>query len=141
MLLLLSTSFIIVPDLQVLRIDHNELTSLPDEIGSLSNLEQLSVSSNILKALPDTICNLSKLQLLDIRKNSLRSLPMTIYQNRCLQSLRLDEDCEWIRPPRAVVIEGTQAILSYFAQGKKNRYRDIGQRSLSFFKYKCSALL
>lgn len=126
--------------LQILRIDHNELVSLPAEIGCLSNLEQLTASSNKLKSLPDSICNLSKLKLLDIRNNNLLSLPLTIYQNRSLESLLLDEEREWSNPPKVVVAKGTQAILSYFRQGEvliKIRKKKK-QQNFMIISYNCS---
>lgn len=102
----------------MLKLDNNEISELPVEIGNITNLEQLTLSSNKLKTLPKTISNLKKLQLLDIRKNSnLRTLP-SLHQNKCLKTLLLDEKTEWQYPPSDVIRSGCDAILSYFRKGK-----------------------
>lgn len=96
---------------------------MPVEIGSLTNLEKLSLATNMLKILPDSLCKLSKLQYLDVRYNSnLYSLPTTLHRNKCLKFLLLNEDYNWISPPKIVVQNGINAILMYFAQGKCVNY-------------------
>ena len=43
----------------------NQLTSLPESIGELSNLEYLDLSSNQLTSLPESICNLNVYTYID----------------------------------------------------------------------------
>jgi Leucine-rich repeat (LRR) protein len=38
--------------LSILRVDHNKLFSLPEQIGQLVELEDLTLSDNVLKELP-----------------------------------------------------------------------------------------
>lgn len=105
--------------LQVLRLDNNELTSLPTEIGKLINLEQLTISSNKLKSLPDNLGDLKSLQHLDLRSNNqLCILPATIYKNKRLASLLLDDNRDWIEPPTSIVKHSIPAIFAYFAQSE-----------------------
>ncbi|XP_065200752.1 E3 ubiquitin-protein ligase LRSAM1-like isoform X2 [Planococcus citri] len=107
-------------NLKILKLDQNELNSLPSEIGALSNLEQLSLSSNKLKILPDSISNLKKLQLLDVRKNpNLKTLP-PMDGNKCLTKLLLDIENNWKYPPKTVIENGVDAILSFFRKDVEN---------------------
>jgi internalin A len=77
-------------NLQVLRLDGNQLARLPSEIGTLSNLRALQVSRNQLAELPREIAMLSKLQGLWLDGNQLTSLPREIGMMRSLRVLRLD---------------------------------------------------
>ncbi|GMT19236.1 hypothetical protein PFISCL1PPCAC_10533, partial [Pristionchus fissidentatus] len=49
----------------------NKLTSLPEEIGLLTQLKLIDVSSNELTSLPQSMKNLENLQSLDIAKNKI----------------------------------------------------------------------
>ena len=51
------------------------MTSLPPEIGQLTNLQQLNLSYNRLTRLPPEIGQLTNLQELDLSNNPLTSLP------------------------------------------------------------------
>lgn len=55
-----------------------QLSSLPSEIGLLTNLESLQLPINNLKSLPSSICSLTNLKMLDISWNKLESLPEEI---------------------------------------------------------------
>lgn len=74
----------------------NRLTTLPKEIGNLSNLKKLNLTSNQLASLPDTIGKLSKLEFIDLGKaeftlqyNQLHSLPASITNLTNLKALGL----------------------------------------------------
>ena len=74
----------------------NRLTTLPKEIGNLSNLKKLNLTSNQLVSLPDTIGKLSKLEFIDLGKaeftlqyNQLHSLPASITNLTNLKALGL----------------------------------------------------
>lgn len=54
-----------------LILDHNELSTLPDEVGSLSKLKFLDLSHNKIKELPPSFYNLASLHTLILGHNSL----------------------------------------------------------------------
>src|SRR5262249_21625930 len=56
----------------------NEIACVPDEIASLTNLEQLNLGANRLTVLPDSLGDLKNLTLLDIRDNQIATLPTTL---------------------------------------------------------------
>ena len=74
--------------LRVLELDCL-LTSLPNNIGELSNLIKLDLQFNNLASLPESIGNLSNLQTLNLFNNSLTSLPNSIGNLTKLQTLVL----------------------------------------------------
>ena len=70
-----------------LNIDGDNLTSLPAEIGLLTNLQELYCNSNELTSLPAEIENLTNLQTLDCNFNQLTFLPAEIGLLANLQKL------------------------------------------------------
>lgn len=66
----------------------NQLTSLPAEIGHLTNLRQLSLADNQLTSLPASLGQLRQLTHLNLRNNQLTQLPaelITLHQLEMLQ--------------------------------------------------------
>ena len=61
-----------------LNISNNEINQLPSEIGKLVNLKVLNASFNKLTGLPNEIGNLLSLEELDLAFNKLKKLPETI---------------------------------------------------------------
>jgi len=55
----------------------NKLTSLPTEIGHLTNLETLGLSENSIQSLPDSLGSLTKLRVLDLRHNKLNEVKVS----------------------------------------------------------------
>ncbi|MFN6502109.1 MAG: COR domain-containing protein [Nostoc sp. DedQUE01] len=76
-------------NLQFLNLSFNQLSSLPAEIGKLTNLKSLDFSSNQLSSLPAEIGQLTNLQSLNLSFNQLSSLPAEIGQLTNLKSLHL----------------------------------------------------
>ncbi|CAO3652285.1 unnamed protein product [Cunninghamella blakesleeana] len=70
-----------------LTLDSNILTSLPDCIGLLKNLQELSIQDNKLNSLPEDISKLSELKVLLVQKNNLQCLPRKIWLCSSLQTL------------------------------------------------------
>ncbi len=63
------------------------LTSIPKEIGQLTNLTSLDLSNNLLRVLPSEIGQLTNLRELDLRHNEFTTLPIEIVQLKQLQKL------------------------------------------------------
>ncbi len=75
--------------LDLLIIYNNQLTELPESIGNLSQLRELNVAYNELTELPDSIGNLTQLQLLRMYNNQLTELPDSIGNLTQLQHLEI----------------------------------------------------
>jgi len=63
-----------------LSLDNRKLSTLPDCIGNLKNLEYLYLGYNQLTELPESIGELTKLNYLYLFENQLTSLPESIGQ-------------------------------------------------------------
>jgi Leucine-rich repeat (LRR) protein len=59
--------------LEKLKLNHNDLGSLPDNLGKLVQLHQLELQNNKLSTLPSTFCLLEKLRYLNLSNNQLMS--------------------------------------------------------------------
>lgn len=82
--------------LTVLRLDHNDIDVLPDEIGLLKGLRELTLSHNKLRLLPHSVGLIKDLTELDISWNRLECLPPTIWglKKLSLLNISVNEICE-----------------------------------------------
>ena len=79
-----------------LAMQHPKLTTLPPEIGKLTNLECLDVSFNRVSTLPEEMKMLKNLKTLNLAGNRyLAKLPEIIKQIPNLQTLNLSNIPEW----------------------------------------------
>jgi internalin A len=76
-------------DLISLEISYNQLTSLPVEIGKLTKLRKLYANANKITSLPMQIGELIRLDVLDLDANNLVNLPAEIGKLRNLSILHL----------------------------------------------------
>ncbi|KAL2917408.1 hypothetical protein HK105_203073 [Polyrhizophydium stewartii] len=75
-----------------LELGENHLTALPESIGNLKKLWRLALHNNRLTSLPDSICALESLRRLDLSKNLLSSLPENIGNMQMLLALVLERN-------------------------------------------------
>ena len=85
--------------MRTLKLDANQLTALPPEIGQLSQLKRLYLFNNLLTALPAEIGQLSQLQLLYLNANQLTALPAEVGQLGHLHLLNIDSNRLTALPP------------------------------------------
>ncbi len=79
-----------------LGLSDKRLTTLPSEIGNLTNLTELWLSDNQLTALPPKIGNVTKLITLDLSENQLTSIPVELCSLNQLKYLNFSSNkiCE-----------------------------------------------
>jgi hypothetical protein len=70
----------------------NQLTTLPESIGNLSNLKSLWLSYNQLQTLPESIGDLSNLKSLWLSSNQLQTLPESMGDLSSLEVLLLSDN-------------------------------------------------
>lgn len=75
--------------LEILELNHNDLTIIPEEIGVLLSLKELALFYNSLTSVPDSIGNLENLEILDLSYNRLSSLPESICNLKSLKKINL----------------------------------------------------
>ena len=132
-------------DVWELNINYRYLSSLPDEICSLTNLRKLNCSQNVIKHLPNNIGNLVKLYRLDVSHNELEDLPESMSKlinlnylsckcNPNLSSLYeflpgtrisvlLCDNCNLTFLPNSI---GNLTLLSHLNCNKQNLYEILG---------------
>ncbi|XP_054257975.1 E3 ubiquitin-protein ligase LRSAM1-like [Macrosteles quadrilineatus] len=134
-----------------LDLHKNRLTSLPQDIIHLTNLQVLNVSYNDLKKLPKAIGCLQNLQLLDCSHNKLESVPSSLVELRNLTTLDLRDNPHLtslpptLHPPHLLVdpsvstqhcdTEGSSNIEGYDAELSKTeeegkRFQEERQKDL-----------
>ena len=74
----------------VLNLNGNQLTTLPEAIGQLTNLTTLNLNGNRLTTLPESIGQLTNLATLELSNNQLTTLPESIGQLTNLTELNLN---------------------------------------------------
>ncbi len=73
-------------DLRALGLD-----ALPEEIGTLTTLEELDLSRNVLKQLPPSLAGLGRLSKLDLSRNQLKWFPSDLCGLASLRSLNVSD--------------------------------------------------
>lgn len=100
-----SNAFTSLSQLQVLRLDGNSITVLPDNIFTGLSLDQLHLSRNLINPLTGcTFCG-SKVRLLDLSSNKLTSFTPIMLEPiaNSLEWLNLDYNQQLIDPPSSLV--------------------------------------
>ncbi|WP_427158351.1 leucine-rich repeat domain-containing protein [Aliinostoc sp. HNIBRCY26] len=100
-------------NLQTLFLWGNQLSSLPPEIGKLVNLQSLELSSNQLSSLPPEIVQLVNLQSLELSSNQMSSLPPEFRKLVNLQTLDLRFNQLSSLPPEIGKLVNLQSLNLY----------------------------
>ncbi|XP_055334048.1 leucine-rich repeat-containing protein 58-like [Paramacrobiotus metropolitanus] len=125
--------------LEVLYLGGNRLSSVPEEIGYLDNLQALHLNGNELEALPPSIANLSQLKSLSLHQNRLSALPSEIIRLDNLRELSLRENPLVRHFVRFLIFQPPtlQEIAGRVIKGKKILYQ--GQLPTNLIQYLNSA--
>ncbi|ACO61416.1 predicted protein, partial [Micromonas commoda] len=107
-----------------LRLDSNDLSSLPEGLGNLTSLVSLSASRNALVRLPDSIGDCKSLRHLDVCRNKLMRLPESLFAG-CAELEEL-----WARDNQLVFMPGRPGIPKTIRLAKRLRKLDVGGNRL-----------
>ncbi len=88
----LPESFCELTELEVLHLQHNELTMLPVNIGKLTKLRKLDLEANQLTELPESFKQLTSLKSLLLSGNKLTTLPKGIGKFKKVTQVELSEN-------------------------------------------------
>ena len=84
--------------LESLKLHYNELTKIPEWIGSMTSLLELDLSMNEkLKSLPDSLNRLCNLEELNISRTPIGKIPKCIRELKKLKKLSLGSPDNWPR--------------------------------------------
>lgn len=113
-------------NLRVLRLSHNRITALPEAIGQLSHLEVLDTSENMLTHLPERIGELTRLSSLSLRGNRLQCLPATMGSLSMLSYLALERNQLQTLPETFADLRALSNVTladNLFSQAEKTRLK------------------
>ena len=82
--------------LRTISLEGNYLTSLPDEIGNLHNLELFWLSNNQLTTLPSTVNGWNSITSLYLGNNQIQVLPDEIADITTLRTLHLHDNSGYL---------------------------------------------
>jgi internalin A len=82
-------SLALLPDLEYLDLSYNRISAVPNSLASLVNLEVLHLANNQVTATPDSLASLCSLQTLYLRGNQISAIPDSLASLRNLQTLSL----------------------------------------------------
>ncbi len=85
--------------LQSLYLSNNQLTSIPPELGQLTDLEESDLSNNQLTSIPPELGQLTSLQILNLSNNQLTATPPELGQLTNLLQFYLDNNQLITIPP------------------------------------------
>lgn len=91
--------------LEVLSLEGNALREVPSEIGQLRGLRELNLSGNHLSMLPTTLGELSLLESLSIQDNGLQEIGFSFERMNRLEVLYLQQNHLGALPPSLTALE------------------------------------
>ncbi|CAH1271855.1 MFHAS1 [Branchiostoma lanceolatum] len=79
-------------ELKHLDISYNKLSHLPDSMSSLSNLEELNISGNTILEFPKGTENMQSMKMLIYRNNSLVTIPEQVFSFPSIEELDVSDN-------------------------------------------------
>lgn len=114
------------PNIKILKIQNNRLTSIPSDIVNYPLLQELDAQKNQISLVSPEIGNLSLLRLLILSDNSLSSIPVEIEGLTSLWNLHLDRNNLSIFPEQVTRLSGLR-----YLQLEENQIQGALPRSMS----------
>lgn len=102
-------------NLESFSVSNNNLSSMPDSLGNLKNLQHLHLAWNRLTRIPSFVFELPALQKLVIYDTAIREIPPQILRLPQLKELVFRSDTIESPPPE-VAAKGLEAIRNYWRQ-------------------------
>ncbi|PVG01000.1 hypothetical protein CPB86DRAFT_699993 [Serendipita vermifera] len=100
--------------LTTLYLNHNQLTTLPQEISRLRNLIHLDLTGNQLSTVPPALGMLTNLRELFLFDNNLTTLPYQLGSLHQLEMLGIEGNMKMDEKMRSIAInEGTAGLIAY----------------------------
>ncbi|XP_066264980.1 leucine-rich repeat and death domain-containing protein 1-like isoform X2 [Branchiostoma lanceolatum] len=99
-----------VSGLLYLDLSNQGLTSIPEEVFDITDLEILDVANNKLTCIPEAIGRLQKLRALDARGNMLTSLPQAIGSLQQMRILYIDDNQLTEVPPGVCSLSNLETL-------------------------------
>jgi len=78
------------PEIKTIRAKNIGLTSIPECMKDLTNLEKLIIGSNSFEDLPDIFGNMKNLEVLDISENNLKTIPPSVFKLTGLKKIYVE---------------------------------------------------
>lgn len=102
------------PDVKILDVSDNELTTVPAEIGGCTGLEELLLFKNKIKELPKELGGLSALTTINVFNNQLKKIPPEFANLAALEEVNFAAN-KLMQVPDALMLKWTSVkILSLF---------------------------
>jgi len=116
-----------LPDLHSLWIQHNELSQLPQNLGSLVQLQKLYLEHNQLAQLPEELIQLEKLMVLHAGHNTFTKLPPVLTRMPFLFLLHI-ANCE------IATIPGEYQTTDFSIKGLIMPHNKLSEEDRAFWK-------
>lgn len=98
-------------NLKLLYFEGNEITSFPNELLKLHNLQKLAINFTSIKKIPNNIYKLKSLKVLELRSNNLTYIPPTIRNLKYLECLDIGANAFTTLPKEISQIKNLNKLI------------------------------